>query len=197
MSTGRVCRAERCCNQSRPRECRGSGRPRNPLWQPEPVGIRPVFNALLLIYGLPVAAVTALAAVYRRVGARGPARVGGALALGLLLLLVSLEVRQWFRGEYLNEGTWTVAESYAYSAAWVALGTVLLIAGIVTRGLVLRWASLVVMLLAVGKVFLFDTAHLGDLYRVFSLLGLGVSLLVLAFLYQRFVFGRRESATRP
>lgn len=52
----------------------------------------------------------------------------------------------------------------------------------------LRWASLAVMLLAVGKVFLLDTARLRDLYRVFSLLGLGLSLLLLAFLYQRFVF---------
>ncbi len=32
-------------------------------------------------------------------------------------------------------------------------------------------------------------AHLEDLYRVVSLLGLGVSLMLLAFLYQKFVFG--------
>ena len=37
-------------------------------------------------------------------------------------------------------------------------------------------------------MFLFDTAHLADLYRVFSFLGLGLSLLLLAYLYQRFVF---------
>ena len=45
------------------------------------------------------------------------------------------------------------------------------------------------MLVAVGKVFLVDTANLQDLYRVFSLFGLGVSLMLLAYLYQRFVFG--------
>ena len=52
----------------------------------------------------------------------------------------------------------------------------------------LRYASLLVMLLAVGKVFLFDTAQLKDLYRVVSFLGLGVSLMLLAYLYNRFVF---------
>jgi uncharacterized membrane protein len=44
----------------------------------------------------------------------------------------------------------------------------------------------------VFKVFLSDTANLRDLYRVFSLLGLGASLLLLAYLYQRFVFRTRE-----
>jgi uncharacterized membrane protein len=62
----------------------------------------------------------------------------------------------------------------------------------VTRGIVVRYASLVVMLLAVLKVFLYDTRELRDLYRVISFLGLGASLLFLAFLYQRFVFRRRE-----
>ena len=55
--------------------------------------------------------------------------------------------------------------------------------------------GLAVMLLAVGKVFLYDTANLADLYRVFSFLGLGVSLLLLAWVYQRFVFRRREEAS--
>jgi uncharacterized membrane protein len=64
----------------------------------------------------------------------------------------------------------------------------LLVAGILTRGAVLRFGSAVIMLLSVGKVFLVDTAHLEGLLRVFSLLGLGASLMLLAFLYQRFVF---------
>jgi uncharacterized membrane protein len=42
--------------------------------------------------------------------------------------------------------------------------------------------------LAVGKVFLFDTAQLKDLHRVVSFLGLGVSLILLAYLYNWFVF---------
>jgi uncharacterized membrane protein len=43
------------------------------------------------------------------------------------------------------------------------------------------------MLIAVGKVFLFDTSELHDLWRVVSYLGLGLSLMFLAWLYRRFV----------
>jgi uncharacterized membrane protein len=120
----------------------------------------------------------------------------GCWSLLASFLLVTLEVRQWFHGPYLDRAAASNAEWYAYSAAWVVFGTLLLVLGIITQGLTLRWASLLVMLLAVGKVFLSDTAHLRDLYRVLSLLGLGASLLLLAFLYQRFVFRRGASLRR-
>ncbi|HKV07304.1 MAG TPA: DUF2339 domain-containing protein, partial [Thermoanaerobaculia bacterium] len=86
----------------------------------------------------------------------------------------------------------TAAERYSYSAAWVLLGVLLLALGVLGKGKTLRYASLAVMMLAVAKVFLYDTANLSDLYRVFSFLGLGASLLLLAWVYQRFVF--RETA---
>ena len=76
-------------------------------------------------------------------------------------------------------------------------GGLLLVLGIVLKNTALRYASLAVMLLAVGKVFLFDTAHLEDLYRVLSFLGLGLTLIVLGYLYQRFVFARPEPKAEP
>ncbi|MBP7148908.1 MAG: DUF2339 domain-containing protein [Acidobacteria bacterium] len=160
----------------------------NPLWTPLAVGERPVLNALLLAYGLPALLALALAREYRGAGAPVGARLCATASLAFFFLLVSLEVRQAFHGGALSVGPMTNPELYSYSVAWVLFGTLLLALGIVTRGFVLRWASLAVMLLAVGKVFLFDMSELRDLYRVLSLFGLGVSLLLLAFLYQRFVF---------
>jgi uncharacterized membrane protein len=117
------------------------------------------------------------------------ARAAAAAALLLLFLLVTLEVRQAFRGPFLDAGPAAHGEQYAYSAAWVLLGTGLLVAAITRHGSrPLRVASLLVMALAVAKVFLYDTAHLTDLYRVLSFLGLGLSLLLLAWIYQRYVF---------
>jgi uncharacterized membrane protein len=113
-----------------------------------------------------------------------------ALVFGLLTL--SLEVRQAFHGNLLNQGGTTNAEMYTYSLVWVLFAIALLVAGIVTYGVVLRYGSAAVMTLAVGKVFLVDTANLKDLYRVFSLFGLGITLMLLAYLYQRFVFRERE-----
>ncbi len=168
----------------------------NPLWSHHPVGIRPIVNHLLHIYGLPAGLALAVAWALIRQGERQPASVIGAASLAILFLLVTLEVRQFFQGNFLDGGlsadVTTNAEWYTYSAAWILFGALLLILGITTGGLVLRYASLVVMLLAAGKVFLSDTRELGDLYRVFSLFGLGVSLFALAYLYQRFVFSRTD-----
>jgi uncharacterized membrane protein len=160
----------------------------------------PVLNALLLAFAVPaVLLVVAMrlealldeAATWSRL----LRRAWGAAALVLLFLLVSLEVRQAFRGGFLDTGAASHAERYAYSAAWVALATALLVAGIATGRRALRLASLPVMLLAVVKVFLWDTAHLSDLYRVLSFLGLGASLLLLAWIYQRFVFRTAPAGT--
>jgi len=47
--------------------------------------------------------------------------------------------------------------------------------------------------LTIAKVFLYDLGELQDLYRVASLLGLAVSLILVSLAYQRFVL-RREPA---
>ena len=161
----------------------------NPLWSHHAVGATRVVNALLWIYGLPALLCLVAAWVLDREGEVVIPRVLAVAGLGLSLVLLTLEVRQAFQGTYLDAHGMSNAEKYAYSIAWVLYGTALLAAGIVRRGPVLRYASMAVMLLAVGKVFLYDASELKDLYRVFSFVGLGVSLLLLAYLYQRFVFG--------
>lgn len=174
----------------------GLGLTHNPAWRHEPVGETAVFNYLLLMYGLPAALTGVIAWLFRREGFAIGSRLTGIGALLLLFLLITLEVRQGFRGMYLDAGSRSAAEGYAYSLAWGIFGIGLLVTGIVTRGVVLRYASLAVMMLTACKVFLWDTAQLRDLWRVFSFLGLGASLMLLAWLYQRFVFRapvRREA----
>jgi uncharacterized membrane protein len=51
----------------------------------------------------------------------------------------------------------------------------------------LRLVSLGFLLLTVAKVFLYDLGQLTGLYRIISFLALGVSLIVVSLLYQRFV----------
>jgi uncharacterized membrane protein len=164
----------------------------NPAWTPQSVGATPLLNHLLWIYGLPIA----LLALARRAAHERPVpqplRVAAALAALLLaFVLVSLEVRQLFRGPRLDLGTLSGAEGLAYSAAWLAFGLGLLGVGVWRSGRPVRQAGLGVVLLAVLKVFLYDLSELAGLYRVLSFLGLGASLLLLAWLYQRFVFRER------
>jgi uncharacterized membrane protein len=56
----------------------------------------------------------------------------------------------------------------------------------------MRFGSLGVMVLTVGKVFLYDASQLTGLWRVMSFLGLGLSLLALSWFYSRFIFVSKE-----
>lgn len=164
----------------------------NPLWFREAVGSLPVFNGLWYLYA-PLIAILALLARYARQHDLKPqAKLAGFMAVGLSFMLLSMFVRQGFSGDgfVLIQSNLISAERYAYSLAWVVFGGVLLVAGVFTRLDTLRYGSLAVLLLAVGKVFLIDTANLDNLYRVFSFFGLGVTLIGLGYLYQRLVFKR-------
>lgn len=160
----------------------------NPLWDHQLVGVTPLLNVLVAAYALPAILAIVAAAEVRRHGGRRLPLLASTVALLLGFVWISLTVRQLFDGAFLDRASAGAPERYAYSAAWVLYGVALLLAGIVRRGAILRFGSLAVMLLAVAKVFLYDTARLSDLYRVLSFLGLGASLLLLGFLYQRYVF---------
>ncbi len=170
----------------------------NPLWNAEPVGATPVLNGLLYLYGLPLALCVLIAARLRAVSGWRTVRVAfGVAALLLVFTLVSLEVRQFFAGAVLRleGGPVDEAEWYAYSAAWALLGAAMLLGGLLFRSAALRYGSLAVFLLAVGKVFVLDTAHLDGLLRVASFLGLGATLMALGFVYQRYVFRKSTTAS--
>ncbi len=78
----------------------------------------------------------------------------------------------------------------AYSIVWLVYAVILLVLGIALSRSLLRYASLAVLIVTVLKVFLIDMAGLTGLYRVGSFLGLGLSLIGIGYIYQRFVFPR-------
>lgn len=113
-------------------------------------------------------------------------------ALALLLITVSLNVRHFFHGEMLVSSVMSNTELYTYSAVWLLTGLGILAFGIMKDSKAARMASLAVILLTIGKVFLIDAAALTGLYRVFSFLGLGVSLIGISYFYSKFVFKDKE-----
>ena len=166
-----------------------------PLTSAVDVGDTPILNLLLLAYGLPAL----LAAAFFRAARGGAAgvdrivaRISGALGLALVFVWLTLEVRRGFHGGVLSAGKDASpagdAEWYAYSPAWLVYAGVLLALGLRRGHAVLRHASLVLVVLTVAKLFLFDMSALAGLYRVASFLGLGLSLVGIGVLYQRFVF---------
>ena len=82
------------------------------------------------------------------------------------------------------------ARDLTMSIAWAVYALALLAAGVRRASRGLRWASLVLVMITVAKVFLYDLGELRDLYRVASLLGLAVSLITISLAYQRFVLRR-------
>jgi uncharacterized membrane protein len=74
------------------------------------------------------------------------------------------------------------------SVAWAVYALVLLAIGVKSKSSSLRWLSLGLMVVTLGKVFLHDLGELEDLYRVGSLVGLALSLIIVSLVYQRFVF---------
>ena len=167
----------------------------NPLVSDTPVvGVR-IWNELFASYFVTALVALGLAGMLlrRKIVAQGWLWPLAALVLILPWAGVTLEVRHWFHPEHMmaKMGSVLQAEQYSYSLAWILLAAVWLVVGIVWNNTLARWASLGLMLIATGKVFIIDLAHLKDLYRVLSLVGLGFALLALAFFYQRFVFGKK------
>jgi uncharacterized membrane protein len=71
----------------------------------------------------------------------------------------------------------------------------LLLFGILFRSQPARFASALITLLTIGKVFLLDMAGLTGIYRALSFIGLGLVLVGIGWLYQRLLFPPRPKAS--
>lgn len=144
----------------------------------------PVLNELLLGFFAP-AAVLAVISRGTRVDLRTPLQVAAYL---LLFIGVTMQVKHAFQGGVMTLKTLSNQEDYAYSAAWLVLAIATLIGGIAYHKTYARYASLAVLIVVVVKVFGFDMSGLTGLWRVASLFGLGICLIGIGWVYQRFVF---------
>ena len=167
----------------------------NPLWSGEEVGPWPLLNLLIVAYALPAGLL--LLRLRRDTSPVWQRRFIGAVALLLAFTFVSLEVRQAFHGSDLTRGPTSEAEWYAYSVAWLGFSLALLGLAIPMRRASLRHAALAVLLATVLKVFLSDMADLEGLLRILSFIGLGLSLIGIGWVYQRFVPLRPHRPAAP
>jgi hypothetical protein len=167
-------------------------------------GIR-IVNWLMYTYLVPAAALLGGAALlrplepararpwetdlYRKGHAVGA--IGSALAaIVVIFVWINLTIADWFAtgpSLSLRFGD-QPAQRLTVSIVWGIYALILLGFGMARDSLGLRWISLGFLLVTIGKVFLYDLGALQDLYRVASLAGLAVSLILVSLLYQRFVF---------
>lgn len=166
----------------------------NPLVTEEPVPGNIVFNALLLAYLAPVVMIGLIVRRLDAIGWRDVKPAAGALALLLAFVYITMETKRVYQGHLMQAESLSIAESYAYSAVWLAFALALFIAGIRLAKQYVRYAGLGVMVIVVLKVFLWDMASLEGLYRIASFVGLGLCLVGIGWLYQRFVDKPRGDA---
>ncbi len=72
------------------------------------------------------------------------------------------------------------------SGVWLAFSIILMVLGIWKRARLLRIVAFVLFGITILKIFIYDLSFLETLYRIFSFIGLGVILLAVSYLYQRY-----------
>jgi hypothetical protein len=167
----------------------------------------PIVNWLLYTYGVPALCCLIGAVFLKRAGAARQAEedAGGrrflapaASVLGLVLLfaLINLEIIDYYSTSRYVELTMErqFARDLTMSVAWGIYAMTLLVIGLWRKVRALRFLSLGFLLLTVAKVFLYDLSNLEGGYRILSFLGLGVALILVSLLYQRFVLTRERSS---
>ncbi len=117
----------------------------------------------------------------------------------LLLVLFSGETRDIFERQlYMlkhQAGTVPLPEEInsvenmkqlSLSSLWLVYGIILMIAGIWKRARGIRIMAIIILGIAILKIFIYDLSFLQTLYRIFSFIGLGVILMAASYMYQRY-----------
>ncbi|WP_369025935.1 DUF2339 domain-containing protein [Qipengyuania sp. RANM35] len=153
----------------------------NPLWDRQAVGATPVANLVLAAYAVAVGTALMLRrAIPERLKPAADGLVVALVSLGTLTLL-----RQAFAGSIPVDAPMTQTEDLLRSLLGIVLAIGFLILGSRRGERSWRVGSLVLMVLAVAKVFIVDAAGLEGLLRIASFMALGFSLIGIGWLYSR------------
>jgi uncharacterized membrane protein len=88
-------------------------------------------------------------------------------------------------GAYWADRGGTFARELMVSVTWGVYATVLIVIGLQRRYAPIRYVAMLVFGATIVKVFAFDMAQLERIYRVSSVIGLGLLLLLTSYLYSR------------
>jgi uncharacterized membrane protein len=105
----------------------------------------------------------------------------GSYVHGTVILVAGLSLWQ-----YVSQWVMQNASGFYLTASWSALALALFTCGIASRERLYRWLGLGVLGCALGRVVIFDVWKLETLYRILSFMALGVVLLVLGFIYNKY-----------
>ena len=157
---------------------------------------RPIFDSLALAF-LPLAAVFAVAA-WKITHFGRLVRIGFILAATFFATCyIGMEIRRLWRGDNLAVPGFSDPELYTYTLAMLIASVALLVFAFGQRSDILRKIAMAGVALTVAKVFLVDMSGLSGLIRVFSFMGLGLSLVRLAWLNRKMTAQWERGAPVP
>jgi uncharacterized membrane protein len=157
-----------------------------------PAGFSPFFNARVGATLVIVAVCCVLALLHRRYVDQMPDQAVPEIAtlyvLGnvLTIVLLTTEIGFYWQAREDTDAAARLARSASVSVTWAVYGTALIVVGIVRRYAPVRYLAIALLAVTVVKAFLFDLSMLGGIYRIIGFVGLGVFLLLGAWLYQRY-----------
>jgi hypothetical protein len=148
-------------------------------------------NVPFLIAAAFVGAVLLAAWFIKRAGdvKEGRFRLSAMLVLGALVLvwvLLSEQIYQyfWCKNQYVQAmENWRFLSQMYISVAWAIYAAVLIVLGFVFRTAGIRYLSLLIFAVLLGKINL-DIWHLGTEYRIATFLTTGLILVGVSLLYQ-------------
>jgi hypothetical protein len=109
----------------------------------------------------------------------------GAVAAGLLLWWGGWEINGV--GERVGPTSWFASARHVALSAWLTLyGFGLVVAGVARDVSGLRWAGIGLLIVSILKVFVYDLFEFQVVYRIASLMVLGVLLLLASLVYGRY-----------
>jgi uncharacterized membrane protein len=154
-----------------------------------------VGNPRFMASAFVVALLYGLAYLYRRQPADEALRPRTVLlfvANALTLVLLTAEITAFWQvrdGARLSRSPSSdshFAREMMLSVTWALYATALIVAGFRKQYAPIRYFAIGVFVITIVKVFLIDLAELDQIYRVASIIGLGVALLATSYLYHRF-----------
>ena len=113
--------------------------------------------------------------------------------LGVLLFqFINTSIAHFWRGSTIYSMPVSFAESLTYSLTWISIAIGVLVYGIGKKNLMFRYTGLGTMTAVICKIAFYDTFELDGFYRAIVYIILGLSLIGIGYLYQRFVVAEKK-----
>lgn len=118
-------------------------------------------------------------------------RVIGSIIVSILLFeLITVELNDFFRLLIHQDPKAVIRllnlRQLSFSFAWILYAILLFAIGLWRKFPLLRWIAMGLFGVSVFKIFLYDLTFLDTLYRIILFIGLGIALLLVSYIYQRY-----------